>query len=764
MLAKKEIQGGYNNIVNIHKLLELRMKIQKITMVNNFAVKQITPQKREIIQSNNYSYNPIAYQDYNVNFKARLFRTPENFYEQSFNRDNMPFTMKTYLFNDYADRKNMPPNQMMKLVYGDIEETESLEQVKRIFPQEPLFANLTDVPNKKARTGIISEIELMRQENKTLFKNGKDNLGHYIIKKIYLEGKTLKEINTDFEKDISVHYKGLSPIQYETLSAFGIKFPKSAFWKSFIATREDFPYEYKPRKAAEHRNGIPENRTANVISKPKTEPKKFVNVKEWEIEKLSDAVINGKGNIEETKRQIKKSSLKNTESSNFVAKYLSEISSIVLERVHASDEMKHFAENYDKLTSSEKSMLDAYWNSNPQIKEHRSIVMKDTIKLFMDAYGVDGNNDEFRHLIKYAQEIKPERLKTQKLHDLKQAEYDEMFEKLQLEGDEVKEEIKQEAKITKSIEKPDALTLNDDKPLRSFTVIPASHEIKYNGDLDESLRNLLKEELTLLPDGFVKRYTQYLMNHPLINDKYKLTLVIDGMVPEGYEDTILPSEEMNKISYTVNKDFTKKYSNVMVANDQSLVELISTVKPEGAEKLLPLQTDDIMKLARTLGLETLNPSQRTMINANYQDYLKPITSKEDLNKINAMIVDFAQNFEKSSFYEIESQLNILMKLMSINLKENPSLKKDMQRSIKYNKFIEQYGGSAKILLKDNVTHEMKKAKLELMISDLMSSNVHDISNILSDSLDNLNKYLKNVDFDLYQLLKERCLRRKYFMK
>lgn len=169
----------------------------------------------------------------------------------------MPETMKSYLFNDYEDRKNMPPNQMMKLVYGDIKDTDTLEQVKanRSFSEEPLFENLTDVPNKKVRTGVIAEIELMRQEDKSLFKNGKDNLGHYLLKKIYLEGKTLKEINTDFEKDISVHYKGLSPIQYETLSAYGIKFPKSAFWKSFIATREDFPYEYKPRKPIESRNG-----------------------------------------------------------------------------------------------------------------------------------------------------------------------------------------------------------------------------------------------------------------------------------------------------------------------------------------------------------------------------------------------------------------------------------------------------------------------------------------------------------------------------
>lgn len=735
------------------------MKVEKITPL--FYVQKNTKKSdnKNLLSKNNYtnySYNPLAYRDYNVNFTARLFRTPENFYEQPFNRENMPHTMKTYLFNDYEDRKNMPPNQMMKLVYGDIEETKSLEQVKRIFPEEPLFENLTDSPNKKARTGVIAEIELMHQDGKTLFKNGKDNLGHYLLKKVYLEGKTLKEINTDFAKDISVHYKGISPVQYETLSAYGIKFPKSAFWKSFIATREDFPYEYKPRKAAEHRNGVPERVTTNVDVKPKLEHKKFADVKDWEIDKLSETLIKGKGNIEETKKQIKKINLKNTESLNFVSKYLSEISSIVLEKVHASDEMKDFAENYDKLTSSEKSLLDAYWNSNPQIKEHRSIAMKDTIKLFMDLYGVDGNNEEFRELINYAHEIKPARLERQRLHDIKQAEYDEMFAQLAKE--------QEETKIMPSEDKVKPVPLSEDKSLRTYTVFPETHEIRYNGDLDEYLRGVLKEELSLLPEPFVKKYTQYLINHPLVTDKYKLTLAVDGSVPEGYEDKILPDEELHKVSYTVNKDFSLKYSQVITANDQSLVELISTIKPEGAEKLLPLQTDEVLKLARTLGLDKLNPQQKAQINANYQEYLRPVTSKEDINKINSMIVDFALNYKKSSFYESSSQLNALMELLSANLKDNPILRKDLQRSIKYNKFIEQYGGSAKILLKKDITPEMKKAKLELMISDLMSANVQDISDILSDSLKNLEKYLKISDYDLYKLLKERYINKMLLMK
>ena len=142
----------------------------------------------------NYNYNPIAYVDYNISFGARLFRTPANFYEQPFNKNGMPDTMKAYLNADYEDRKNMPPAQMLRLVFDDMNYAKSLEQVKRIYPDEPLFNDLTDVPNRKARTGLVSEIETLKEDTSDipLFKNGNSNFGMYLLKKIYLDGNLLK--------------------------------------------------------------------------------------------------------------------------------------------------------------------------------------------------------------------------------------------------------------------------------------------------------------------------------------------------------------------------------------------------------------------------------------------------------------------------------------------------------------------------------------------------------------------------------------------
>ena len=82
------------------------MKVNRITpmLYSNHKVPLNNKRKNNNKTTNN-SYNPIAYRDYNVNFGARLFRTPENFYEQPFNKNGMPDAMKNYLYADYEDRK-----------------------------------------------------------------------------------------------------------------------------------------------------------------------------------------------------------------------------------------------------------------------------------------------------------------------------------------------------------------------------------------------------------------------------------------------------------------------------------------------------------------------------------------------------------------------------------------------------------------------------------------------------------------------------------
>lgn len=723
------------------------MKIERITPVvyrNNSVMNKNNKRNFSNNTANiDYSYNPISYKDYNIQFTARLFRTPANFFEQEFNKNGMPETMKNYLYEDFEDRQNMPPAQMMKFVFGDIKEAESLEDVKRNYPNEQLFNELKDSPNKKARTGILAEIDLMKQDDKSLFKNGQDNLGLYILKKIYVEGKSLKEINKDFDKDVSVYYKGLSPIKYETLSAFGIKFPNNAFWKSFTATREDFPYEYKPRKALAPRENFIDKHSD--ISKPRLGKKKFDKVKDWEIDKLADALIKGIGNEDEIKKQIKKRNIQDQETLSFVAKYLGEINSVVLEKVHASDEMKDFFANYDSLSQSQKNAFKAYWDSDPQIREHRSVAMKDTIKLFMDAYGEDGNNEDFHELLDYAHNIRPLRIEKQKEHAKLQAEYDEMFSLLEAEDDFGNEVLD--------------VPVDKDTSIKSFSVSPETHEVKFNGNLDDAFIKLVKNSMNFVPEAFTRRYIKYLLSQQEIDNKYKLTMLLSGNIPEGYEDLFYTDKDIENISSKVNNRFTEKNTAVMVACNQAMAELLAEVKPNDAHRFLPLDTNELQSLAVAARIKNLSQEKEKLLDKVYQEYTKPITSKDDINKINAMLVDFISNYKKSVIYKEDSSFTYLFDLLQANLEANPALKKDLSKILKYSKFVENYGGTAKILLKNNISENMKKAKMELMFEDFMNYSIKEITPIFSDNIYNLETILKPYDYDAYAFFKREYLRK-----
>lgn len=687
------------------------MKITQIspTLFTN-TTKQINNKKQSKQQQNiNYSYNPIAYQDYNLNFTARLFRTPANFYEQSFNRNGMPDTMKNYLFDDYEDRQNIPPAQMMKLVFGDLKYADTLEDVKILFPDEPLFENLKDVSGKKARTSVIAEIELMKQEDKPLFKNGKDNLGLYLLKKIYLEGKSLKEINKDFEKDISVYYKGLSPIKYETLAAYGIKYPNNAFWQSFTATREDFPYEYKPRKAlnaiqTSERHALPTSQPKPRVQKPK-----FSDVKDWEIDKIADAFTKGHGNVEETRRQIKRNGLKESDSLNFVAKYLGEINTIVLDRLHVSDEMKDYFENPENVAETQQKKFEQYWK-NPDLNRLQSTLMSDTIKLFFLTYGADGNNDEFRELLDYAHSIRPARLERQKAHDDLQAEYENslaLYEEAPTKTQAVTEKIVQK-------EDPNEFMVAIDEK---------NHKLVIKGDLKKAFTKEITPEFKFLPDAYAKKFIDFMLKHKQANEKYLVSMLADESFPKEYNDLIYSPEETYKITANIDNEFSSKNPQAVISANQAMFVVLTNYLnqniPGNSMSLIRLKAEEIAQIFKEKGIE-ISSNEKAEINRLYHEYMSPIKSKAEIIKINQTLLDGFKNYNSQGEIKAENdQIDNLLRTLSENISENPQYEKEFKKFIKYSNFVGKYGGNLRILIDENVPKELKNAKLENIMEDFM---------------------------------------------
>ena len=251
--------------------------------------------------------NPIenSYKDFNINFRGR---TPENFYEQEYNVNHMPQEMKKYLNTDYKTRKHIPPEQIMNEVFKYIPMAEKVEDVKELYPDEELFSNLHGA-SLKNRTGILSDIKLAKElDNAPLLKEQNLDFGVYLLKKIYVEGKTIREINKDFyEKDMNPAYKGIvtQPINYSTTSAYGIRYPKQDFWNSFIATREEYKkffVENMPKlekkigsnnTSSAHNTSHTTNTTNEV--KAKEPAKRKYKIQSYKKRALKDDIKNAKG-------------------------------------------------------------------------------------------------------------------------------------------------------------------------------------------------------------------------------------------------------------------------------------------------------------------------------------------------------------------------------------------------------------------------------------------------------------------------------------
>ncbi len=679
------------------------MNIQKINLFTpKFVLNTPKNNRNQDVRVDNYSYNPISYLDYNVNvnFTARLNRTPENFYQQSFNVNNMPDTMKAYLFEDYEDRKNMPPAQMLSLVFDDLNEVKSLEQVKRIFPEEKLFKSLKDVDEKKARTGILAEIAIMRSDGVPLFKNGEDNLGLYILKKIYLEGKTLNEINKDLSKDVSSYYKDLSPIKYETISAYGIKFPKSPFWKSFIATREDFPYVYKPRKPFMRETHVErtvqpkQERSVKVDRQPL-----FKNVSNNDVDKLSRAVVKGRGNRRDTKKLLKRSNVQNNDSLNFVAKYMSEINSVVLEKLHVSDEMKEFFENYDSLSKSQKQKFDAYWN-RPNVAELRSKVMSSTIRFFFDVYGADGNNDEFQELLEYARNIKPNRLKLQEEHNRIQAEYDEMGRLLD-EKDLKEKEIEHNSVV--SVEK---------------TSEEVSNDLNMSSTLEKRIRKYVDGFTNILPSKLRNKYAKLAYDQQIIKECFQLSSALDSI---ELSDNKIEDQLFKKMTNLIDLIFERQYAQETFSAHQAMLDVFIKNVHNRAQDVPLLFKSDLFSLAnyiRSLPEERkaiFMKRYNTDLDKAYEKYIKPL-SNDEVTKICITINDLLShysmedsvNFKHSEYGEL-SPLFYSLSLQSKDKEGRKQLRKF------FGKYVSSFGASARFLLDKNVDEKLKMAKLEQLL-------------------------------------------------
>ena len=157
---------------------------------------------------NEHKKEPKIQQE-SLNFEARVRvdKGLPRFYEA--NQGRMPITLEKYILN-LKDKSLISPMEALKKAFEFLNITETIKEVKEIFPFEPLFSKLKNPNETKASIGILrlikEDAELLELSGEGVLKD-KSNLTVYLLKKIFLENKTLKEINSDLDNDLNEDLK-----------------------------------------------------------------------------------------------------------------------------------------------------------------------------------------------------------------------------------------------------------------------------------------------------------------------------------------------------------------------------------------------------------------------------------------------------------------------------------------------------------------------------------------------------------------------------
>ena len=543
----------------------------------------------------------FAYQDYNVNFTGR---TPEDFYDQDFNRNNMPRTMKDYLEDDYENRRHIPPEQMMGEVYQYIDAADNLAEVQETYPNEDLFNNLHEC-TINARKGILSEIKAARDLSEApLFKDGSDDFGMYLLKKIYLEGKTEKEISKDFlEKDINDEYKGLitEPVTYATIKAYGIKYPKLPFWNSFISTREEYKKFFlslpkssvipgvKPPSGSNTGAGKTNSSDPADGTSANKPPKRRHRLNKDRKTQIEKDIQSTNGDQEEIERTVVKRFRKDDPEASFIVKYMSPIMTLAADKIQLSEEMRYFTqEESDKgIVGTGKTMFERFWKANPYLLELYSKAITDTIELFEDVYGGGGNlpinsefkiitpdvenqktldyvSPEFAKLLEYSTTIEPKRNSRYAEHDKLQKQWEQHFIErygLPVEDSAVEESTDEamtdetgQSDEAKKTEDPNVASFDDELARQAalnnaqvFSFVTTSGEpVRITANPDEVFRDELKQDSKFFPKKYAQMYIRDLTKKDAVSDKLKLSVVVKNSGVDINDPRIFSGEEYDK--------------------------------------------------------------------------------------------------------------------------------------------------------------------------------------------------------------------------
>ena len=227
------------------------MNITKITpnyvnKINKTNLKDENTNKN--IEEQNNSTDLVFNNNYVLPFLGRVDKSLGRFY--AINKDVMPTTVAQYV-RTLEDINSETPLEAQYNAFINLEDVESVEEIKQAYPNEELFKDLKPSNETKATRGLLDVIrtykDIMELYGQTALDTNED-LTVYLVKKVFLEAKTINEINEDLELDLTDEVKKIFAQKHDTkqyvtsstLDALGIKMPKTSYLTSLRYTRDGY--------------------------------------------------------------------------------------------------------------------------------------------------------------------------------------------------------------------------------------------------------------------------------------------------------------------------------------------------------------------------------------------------------------------------------------------------------------------------------------------------------------------------------------------
>lgn len=594
----------------------------------------------------NYAFNPI-------NFKARLNRTPENFYAQKFNQENMPDTVKNYLNEDFETRQHMPPAQLQREAFQYIKIADTVDEVKEMYPDEPLFKDLKPFEKTRATSGILLLLRWDKQtQNTPVFKNKDEkDLTLYLLKKVYLEGKTLDEINKDFDKDTTDEIKkelGVKDGKYfynSTLRAMGIRYPELSYYNSFLATRNDKEY-------------IPVSRKMSDATK----------------EKISEASKSWWAGLNEIERseQIQKMLEGKSFSNSIFTRFQGQIMTIASSKIGFSDRLSEifseklnddeFNSDFPSFTQKMREIMLEFWNKDTEFKNIYSDAIRTTIMDFDEAYNDKNNPEKLEKLLNQALELKSkilEKAKSRRQH---------------------KNEMKKLAHKTETTSQGSG---NVNKIENSLTKKEIYQLFKQNE----------RAALKIYPDDFAKEFLDYLIENTDFNTKKTAVLIkrpdakeLLNLTEEEYLKTVEDLKEQIEI---VNHDFNNSH-RLTAKTNEFLINNYLYNKSHNTTVFYGERGDafDIINVTPEYKEDLLK--NKPLFNKQFKLLCKPLNARDSLDflKNNIIPVMNKMAINGSSFYKLPKDFLIRVKEIENALSRITSFQNESTKFIQnYNAYI-----------------------------------------------------------------------------